>query len=173
MHLRCMKEYLRICSGSQPHNFLCVNFMLFFQRIQTRHQILLFWYPYRGYLKKKHCFGYISSLCQLLSQMRVKRLKKLKNVFYVLRIRDVYPGSRILILPIPDPGSRIQKQLQKRGMKKNLLSYLSCSHKCHKIKIIELLKKKIWAKFQRIMELFTQKVVTKLSKICLFRIPDQ
>jgi len=25
----------------------------------------------------------------------------------VLRIRDVYPGTRILILPIPDPGSRI------------------------------------------------------------------
>jgi hypothetical protein len=31
--------------------------------------------------------------------------------------------------------------------------------------IFELLKKKIWAKFQRIMELFTQKVVTELSKI--------
>ena len=51
-----------------------------------------------------------------------KRLRQL-----VLRIRDVYPGSRI-----PDPdfypsriadlGSRIQKQVQKRGVKKNLLS---------------------------------------------------
>jgi hypothetical protein len=38
----------------------------------------------------------------------------------VLRIRDVYPGSRILIFT--HPGSRIQKQQQKRGMKKNLLS---------------------------------------------------
>jgi hypothetical protein len=28
-----------------------------------------------------------------------------------------------------------------------------------------MLKKKIWANFQRIMELFTQKIVTKLSKI--------
>ncbi len=41
----------------------------------------------------------------------------------VLRIRDVYPGSRILIFTHPgsrisDPGSRIQKQLQKRGVKK-------------------------------------------------------
>ncbi len=45
----------------------------------------------------------------------------------VLRIRDVYPGSRILIFThpgsrIPDPGSRIQKQQQKRGVEKNLLS---------------------------------------------------
>jgi hypothetical protein len=31
--------------------------------------------------------------------------------------------------------------------------------------IFELLKKKILAKFQRIMELFTQNVVTKHSKI--------
>jgi hypothetical protein len=28
-----------------------------------------------------------------------------------------------------------------------------------------VLKKKIWANFQRIMELFTQKIVTKLSKV--------
>jgi hypothetical protein len=43
-----------------------------------------------------------------------------------------------------------------------------------------MLKKKIWANFQRIIELFTQKIVTKLSKIGvrdpgsgknLFRIP--
>jgi hypothetical protein len=31
--------------------------------------------------------------------------------------------------------------------------------------IFEMLKKKIWANFQRIIELFTQKIVTKLSKI--------
>ncbi len=48
----------------------------------------------------------------------------------VLRIRDVYPGSRILIFTysgsrmIPDLGSRIQKQQQKRGVKKKLLSNL-------------------------------------------------
>jgi hypothetical protein len=28
-----------------------------------------------------------------------------------------------------------------------------------------MLKKKIWANFQRIIELFTQKIVTKLSKV--------
>jgi hypothetical protein len=44
-----------------------------------------------------------------------------------------------------------------------------------------VLKKKIWANFQRIIELFTQKIVPKLSKVGvwdpgsgknLFRIPD-
>jgi hypothetical protein len=44
-----------------------------------------------------------------------------------------------------------------------------------------MLKKKIWANFQRIQELFTKKIVTKLAKIWvwdpgsgknLFRIPD-
>jgi hypothetical protein len=52
---------------------------------------------------------------------------------------------------IPDPDfypSRIQKQEQKRGIEKNLVSYLFCSHKFHKIEnyfIFEMLKKKIWA----------------------------
>jgi hypothetical protein len=31
-----------------------------------------------------------------------------------------------------------------------------------------MLKKKIWANFQRIIELFTQKIITKLSKICVW-----
>ncbi len=60
-----------------------------------------------------------------------------------------------------------------------------CSHKFHKIAnyfSFEVLKKKILANFQRIIELFTQKIVTKLSKIWiwdpgsgknLFRIPDR
>ena len=42
--------------------------------------------------------------------------------FAVLRIRDIYPGSRNLIFT--HPGSRIQKQQQKGEVKKNLLSYL-------------------------------------------------
>jgi hypothetical protein len=84
-----------------------------------------------------------------------------------------YLGSWILIFTHPgsqisDLGSRIQKQEQKRGVKKNLLSYLFCSYKFLQIAnyfIFEMLKKKIWANFQRIIELFTQKIVTKLSKI--------
>ncbi len=44
-----------------------------------------------------------------------------------------------------------------------------------------MMKKKIWANIQRIIELFTQKIANKLSKICVwdpwsgknpFRIPD-
>jgi hypothetical protein len=65
-----------------------------------------------------------------------------------------YP-SRIL-----DLGSRIQKQQQKRG--------ILCSHKFHKIEnyfSFEVLKKKIWANFKRFIEVFTQKIVNKLSKI--------
>ncbi len=102
----------------------------------------------------------------------------------VLRIRDVYPGS--WFLPIPDPGSRIpdQKTATKERGEKKLLSYMFCSHKFHKTEnyfVFELLKKKIWANFQRIIELFMQKIVIKLSKIWfwdpgsgknLFYIPD-
>jgi hypothetical protein len=99
----------------------------------------------------------------------------------VLRIRDVYPGSRIR--NFSHPGSRIQKQ-QKRGVKKKICHTFLCSHKFHKIEnyfSFEVLKKKLWANFQRIIELFTQKIVTKLSKIWLwdpgsgknlFRVPD-
>jgi hypothetical protein len=75
------------------------------------------------------------------------------------------PGS--WFLPIPDPGSRIQKQQQKRGVKKNYCHTFLCSHKFHKIEnyfSFEVLKKKILANFQRIIELFTQKIVTKLWK---------
>jgi hypothetical protein len=75
-----------------------------------------------------------------------------------------HPGSRI-----PDLGPRIQKQQQKRGVRKKISCHTFLwSHKFHKIKnyfIYEVLKKKIWANFQRIVELFTPKIVTKLSKI--------
>jgi hypothetical protein len=43
-----------------------------------------------------------------------------RQLIPVLRIRDVYPRSRILIFS--HPRFRIQKQQQKRGVKKNLLS---------------------------------------------------
>jgi hypothetical protein len=104
----------------------------------------------------------------------------------VWRIQDVYPGSRILIFThpgsrilifthpgsrIPDLGSQIQKQQQKRGVKKNCCHNFLCSHKFHKIAhyfSFDVLKKKIWANFQRIIEIFTQKIVNKLSKIWIW-----
>ncbi len=92
-----------------------------------------------------------------------------------------FPGSRILIFT--HPGSRIQKQQQKRGVEKfDVIPF--CSHKFHKIVhyfSFEVSKKKIWANFQRIIELCAQKIVTKLPKVWvwdpgsgknLFRIPD-
>jgi hypothetical protein len=86
------------------------------------------------------------------------------------------PGCLSRILILTHPGSRIQKQLQKRGVK-NLVVKHFCSH----IFYFWIAQEKIWAKFQRIMEIFNQKVVTKFSKIWiwdprsrinLFRIPD-
>ncbi len=90
------------------------------------------------------------------------------------------PGS--WFLPIPDPGSKNSNN--REGWKKTCCHNFLCSHKFHKIAnyfSFEVLKKKILPNFQRIIELFTQKIVTKLSKILiwdpgsgknLFRIPD-
>ncbi len=85
------------------------------------------------------------------------------------RIPD--PGS--WFLPIPDPGSWIpdpgSKNSNKReGEKKNFCHTFFCSHKFHKIEnyfIFDMLNKKIWPNFPRIIEVFTQKIVTKPSKI--------
>jgi hypothetical protein len=94
----------------------------------------------------------------------------------VLRIRDVYPGSRILIFThpgsrIPDTGSRIpdpNTTTKERGEKKLVVLPFLCSHKFYKIVnyfSFEVLKKKIWANFQRILELFTKEIVKKLLNI--------
>jgi hypothetical protein len=66
-------------------------------------------------------------------------------IIAVLRIRDVYPGS--CFLSIPDPGSN---NSTKRDRGKCFLSY-------H--------KKFFFAKTLRMIVLFTQKFVIKLSKI--------
>jgi hypothetical protein len=69
---------------------------------------------------------------------------------------DFYPSR------IPDPKT-VTKEV-----KKNLLSYFFCSYKFHKIEyyvIFEMLKKKIWANFPRIVEVFTQKIFNMLSNI--------
>ncbi len=69
-------------------------------------------------------------------------------------------------LPIPDPGS---KNSNKRERWKILFCHtFLCSHKFHKIVnyfSFEVLKKIIWANFQRNIELFTKKIVKKLLKI--------
>ena len=95
----------------------------------------------------------------------------------MLRIRDLYPGSLILIFThsgsrisrTPDP--RFRNSNKREGRKKFFFHTFFCSHKFHKIEnyfSFEVLKKKIWANFQRIIELFTQKIVTKLSKVLVW-----
>jgi hypothetical protein len=96
---------------------------------------------------------------------------------------DFYPSR------IPNLGSRIQKQQQRERWKKIFCHTFLCSHKFHKIVnyfSFEVLKEKFWANFQRIIELFTKKIVKKLLNIWswdpgseirdpeknLFRIPD-
>jgi hypothetical protein len=74
---------------------------------------------------------------------------------------------------IPDPGSRIPDPGSKNSNKREMWKKISChtflcSHKFHKIVnyfSFEVLKKKIWANFQKIIELFTKKIVKKLLKI--------
>jgi hypothetical protein len=63
----------------------------------------------------------------------------------MLRIRDVYPGSRSSFLPIPDlgVGSRIpdpKMATKERGEKKFIYQAFFCSHKFHKIEYYFVLK---------------------------------
>jgi hypothetical protein len=70
---------------------------------------------------------------------------------------DFYPSR------IPDPKT-VTKE---RGKKISCDNFL-CSHKFLKVAnyfSFEVLKKKIWANFQKIIELFTQNIVNRLSKI--------
>ncbi len=80
------------------------------------------------------------------------------------------PGS--WFLPIPDPGSRIpdpKTAMKDIGEEKFVVILFFWSHKFHNIELFYFWnveeEKKIWANFQRIIELFTQKIVSKLSKI--------
>jgi hypothetical protein len=88
------------------------------------------------------------------------------------------PGSRILIFThprsrIPDPGSRIsdpdpKTATKERGEKKLDVKHFYVATKFNKIVnyfSFEVLKKKNWANFQRIIELFTRKIVKKPFKI--------
>ncbi len=72
---------------------------------------------------------------------------------------------------IPDPEicpSRIEKQQLKRVVKNKFCPAFYCSHNYHKIEnyiIFQLVNKKNLVFLQRIIELFTQKIVIKLSGI--------
>ncbi len=74
---------------------------------------------------------------------------------------DFYPSW------ISDPGSKNSNK--REGEKKIDFIPFYVATNFTKLYItylsFEVLKKKIWANFQRIIELFTQKIVTKLSKV--------
>jgi hypothetical protein len=78
---------------------------------------------------------------------------------------DFYPSR------IPDLGSRIpdpKTATKERGDKKLDVKPFYVATKFNKIVnyfSFEVLKKKMWANFQRIIELFTKKIVKKLFKI--------
>jgi hypothetical protein len=77
---------------------------------------------------------------------------------------DFYPSR------IPDLGSRISdpKTVTKERGEKKLLSYfffVVTNFTKLIIVIFGMLKKKIWANFQRIVEVFTQKIFNMLSNI--------
>jgi hypothetical protein len=86
----------------------------------------------------------------------------------VWRIRDVYPGSRILNFTypgfrIPDPKTAMKDIDEKKFVVIPFFGVINFTKLNYFI--FEMLKKKIWANFQRIIELFTQKIVSKISKI--------
>ncbi len=110
------------------------------------------------------------TFCNLstLSCLREPTLSFLLNQ----RSNRIHPGEiyrRILIFTHPgsrisDPGS---KNRNKREGWKKFVVIPFFIHKFHKIVnyfIFEMLKKKIWANFRRIIELFTQKIVTNSQK---------
>jgi hypothetical protein len=97
----------------------------------------------------------------------------------VLRIQDVYPGSRILIFVHPSSraglGSRIQKQQQKRGVKENCCPTFFCSHKNHKIENyinFELAKKNNLDQFTKNCRTFYPKKLSLSSQKYGFGIRD-
>ncbi len=84
-------------------------------------------------------------------------------------------------IPDPDfcpsriPDSESKNNNKREGWKQISCHAFFCSHKFHKIEnnfIFEMPKKKIWANFQRIIELFTPKKLSLSSQKYGFRIWD-
>jgi hypothetical protein len=111
--------------------------------------ILLVYSPQRQYARGLTLFGVLLTLAGREGQCCGSGMFIPDSDFYPSRIPD--PGSRI-----PDP-----KTATKESCEKKLVVIPFWSQKFHKIKnyfIFERLKKKNVGKFQRIIELFTQKI---------------
>ncbi len=93
----------------------------------------------------------------------------------MLRIRDVYPGS--WFLPIPKPGSLIpdpKTATKERGEKKFdvILFYVATNLTKSYIILVWSAEEKNLGQFSRIIELFTQNIVTLISQKYWFGIRD-
>ncbi len=130
--------------------------------------------PHLSAGQPQECFGgrqksLSASSAKLVLKNGFKKIKFFETKIPVLRIRDAYPGSWFFTHPgsrVPEPGSKNGNK--REGWKKICCHNFSCGIKFYKIAnyfSFEVLKKKIWASFQRIVELFTQNIVNKLSKI--------
>jgi hypothetical protein len=81
----------------------------------------------------------------------------------MLRIRDVYSGS--WFLPIPDPGSKNSYKREGKKIYCHTFFVVTNFTKFYKfILFLKMLKRKIWANFQRIIEPFTQNLSLSSQK---------
>jgi len=62
-------------------NFFCVIFLLFFHRIQIRHEILNFWYPYKIIFKQYNTFVSYKHFLQAFQANAHKMAQKIENIF--------------------------------------------------------------------------------------------
>jgi hypothetical protein len=89
-------------------------------------------------------YMFLEAILQVVRKKLTFQDKKIKTLFAywietMLRIRDVYPGSRTLSFIHPRSWSPDPKTAAKRGVKKNLFSYLffvATSHNITKLNII-------------------------------------
>jgi hypothetical protein len=112
---------------------------------------------------KKKIWAIFQRIIELFTQKIVTKLSK-------IWIWD--PGSGKILFRIPDPGVKKAPDpgpgsatLKKREGEKSFVVkpfFVATNFTKLKIFIFKTLKKKIWASFQRVIELFTRKFVTKL-----------
>jgi hypothetical protein len=111
--------------------------------------------------------------CQRLYRKHWTCLMNVNRFTAVWQIQDVYPGSRILIFT--HPGSRISDPGSKNSNKRERWKKISChtflcSHKFHKIVnyfSFEVLNKKMWASFQRIITIYQKNCQKALKNMVL------
>jgi hypothetical protein len=102
-----------------------------------------------------------------------KQFQPKETIIYIRLVRWAMEALDVYTLntsPTPPPRAQPQQALHHGILRLPSVSGSVADPGClfHKIEnyfSFEVLKKKIWANFQRIIELFTQKIVTKLSKI--------